>query len=131
MSRYSATRATIQCSQGCDTALGALRHGAGALRHSRQHATRAWRWCWVCRDIACNTAYQACDTVGQACDTVGQACETAGLDQDTAGEGATTRPSERHDTAPSSRCVRGLGAVRAQWACSLGQGVHLVHPTQF
>ena len=33
------------------------------------------------------------------------------------GEGATTRPSERHDTAACAR--------------SLGQGVHLVHPTQF
>ena len=45
------------------------------------------------------------DTTGQACDTASQACDTVRLDHDTTGEGATTRPSERHDTAS---CARGL-----------------------
>ena len=37
-----------------------------------------------------------------------------------------------HYTAPSSRCVHGLGAVCLQCACSQGPlGVHPMHPTQF
>ena len=46
------------------------------------------------------------DTASQACDTV--------------------------DAGPATRrCARCLGAVRATCAHRLGQGVHLVHPTQF
>ena len=75
-------------------------------------ATRAWPWCWVCRDTACDKAGQACDTAGQACDTAGQACDTAELGHDTAGEGATTRAITRLDTAQGAACARpGLGCA--------------------
>ena len=42
---------------------------------------------------------------------------------------------EAYDTTPCTprhgRDMAGLGAVRTACACKLGQGVHLVHPTQF
>ena len=39
--------------------------------------------------------------------------DTARIGHDTAREGATTHPRARHDTAPSARYARGLGAMRA------------------
>ena len=46
-------------------------------------------------------------------------------------EGATTRSCVSHDTAQRAPRHDAVRSAWAQWARSLAQGVHLVHPTQF
>ena len=97
-----------------------LRHGHSAPRYSAwgcdtcgrvRHDERAWPWCWVCRNIACDTVSQACDTIAYACDTTER--------------GATTQPSQACDTAgPSLRHCWAWPATLPGLACdSTGPGL--------
>ena len=77
-------------------------------------ATRA-----IVRDTACAhglgagcVAIQPVTQPARPATRHGQDCDTVGLGHDTVGEGATSRPSGRHDTGPSALCA-GLGAVRS------------------
>ena len=97
--------AAIRCSAPYDMAQGRC-----DTRGSTRHGALIWPWCWVCRDISCDTAGQACDTASQACDMASH----------------RLRQGPRHD-----RDTTFLGTVRAACAHKLVQGVHLVHPTQF
>ena len=98
---------------GCDTVPSALRHGAGALRHARQGPMLRYKVCIVTGETAERLRHDFVSQYNARHNRGGMRYGAQGA----RGRGQTC------DTA-------GLGAVRVAFARKLGQGVHLVHPTQ-
>ena len=105
--------------------------GSAAIRQRARATRRCARTTWRCaratqravRAAGIESRYNFCIVIGGGDNTV---CVRARQGR----RGATTKPSERHDMAPNARCASGLGAMRAQRACSQGPlGVHPVHST--
>ena len=128
---------TIRPGKACNTAERKARHGLQRARGgiARQAHDTA-------QELQHGTQRHKLERSDTMRDTANQACDKARLGHDTAGDFRdTTGGRLRHDTyachdmtlvrattRPSTRRARGLGAVRSQWACSLGSRCALGAP---
>ena len=95
----------IRRSAPCDTA---------QWRYDTRDNVRSWPWCWVCRDIGCDTAGQACDTAMKRPATP-TTKPVLGLRH-----GALRATTRRSASAAWAQCAwprRTVRAARVCWVC--------------